>query len=314
MAETNLSIDDFIVPLFVRDGISEPEPISSMPGVVRFPVEYLPKVVQSHVELGLKQFILFGVPSYKDDIASSAYARDGVIQRSLRLLKETFGESVLLYADECTDEYTSHGHCGIVKRQEKGYRVDNDESLKVHATIALSQAEAGADVVAPSSMMDGVVGAIRKALDENGFQETLIMAYSAKYASSFYSPFRDAAFSRPAFGDRRSYQMDPRNSSEALREVELDIEEGADIVMVKPAHTYLDVLRRVKESFPEYPLAAYHVSGEYSLLKAAALNGWIDEKSAVLEVTTAIRRAGADLIITYYAEQLAKWLREGVPF
>jgi len=285
-----------------------------MPGVSRFPIDYLSKVVQSDLDLGLRNFILFGIPSYKDDLASSAYAKDGVIQRSLRQLRETFGDKILLYADECTDEYTAHGHCGIVRRSGQGYVVDNDESLRVHANIALSQAEAGADVIAPSSMMDGVVGAIRRALDQNGFQETAIMAYSAKYASTFYSPFRDAAYSKPAFGDRRSYQMDPRNGAEAIREVALDIEEGADMVMVKPAHTYLDVVRSVKEAFPSYPLVAYHVSGEYSLLKAAAMNGWIDERTAVLEVTTAIARAGADMIITYYAEQLAKWIREGVPF
>ncbi len=237
-----------------------------------------------------------------------------MIQKSLKLLRETFGNKVLLIADECTDEYTSHGHCGIVNYRGDQYYIDNDESLKVHAKIALSQAEAGADVVAPSSMMDGVVGAIRDELDQNGYTDTLIMAYSVKYASVFYSPFREAASSAPAFGDRKTYQMDPRNANEALKEVQLDVEEGADILMVKPAHTYLDIIRLVKSNFPQYPLAAYHVSGEYSMIKAAVNNGWINEKAAVLEITHAIKRAGANLILTYYAPMLVQWMTEGVPF
>lgn len=286
-----------------------------MPSVYRYPPnDKLVKYVEESYDNGIRYVILFGVPSYKDDIATSAFDKNGVIQRSIKLLKETFDDKLIVITDECMDEYTSHGHCGIIKQSRTQYSVDNDESLKIHAKIALSQAEAGADIVAPSSMMDGVVGEIRKTLDENGFEDTLIMAYSAKYASTFYSPFRDAAYSKPAFGDRRSYQMDPRNAYEAIKEVKMDIEEGADIVMVKPAHTYLDIIRLVKDNFPEYPLAAYHVSGEYSMIKAAAINGWIDEKIAVLEISTAIRRAGADLIITYYANNIAKWLKEGLPF
>lgn len=314
-AETNLSEKNLILPIFVKDGINDVEEIPSMPSVYRYPPnDKLIKYVEESYDNGIRYVILFGIPTYKDAIGTSAFEKNGVIQRTVRMLKETFDEKLIVITDECMDEYTSHGHCGIVRQTNNSYCIDNDESLKIHAKIAVSQAEAGADIIAPSSMMDGVVGAIRKALDENGFQDTLIMAYSAKYASTFYSPFRDAAYSKPAFGDRRSYQMDPRNAYEALKEVKLDIEEGADIVMVKPAHTYLDVIRLVKDSFPDYPLAAYHVSGEYSMIKAAALKGWIDEKVAVLEITTAIRRAGADLIITYYANDIAKWLKEGLPF
>ncbi len=283
-----------------------------MPEVYRYPPDdKLLRFIQESVDNGIDKFILFGIPKYKDDIATSAMDSNGVIQRSVKIIKETFGEKVLIVTDECTDEYTSHGHCGIVRVDGDSYVIDNDESIKLHAKIALSQAKAGADIVAPSSMMDGVVGEIRRVLDENGYQHVPIMAYSSKYASTFYGPFRDAAYSKPAFGDRRGYQMDPRNSREGLREVYLDIEEGADIVMVKPAHTYLDVISMVKETFPEYPLAAYHVSGEYSMIKAAAMNGWIDEKRAVLEVTTSIFRAGADIVITYYANKIAKWIREG---
>jgi porphobilinogen synthase len=315
VAQTTLNVSQLVLPIFVKENINEPEKIDSMPDVFRYPPnEHLIKFVEQSFSLGIKSFILFGIPSYKDDFASSAYAKDGIIQRSLRLLRQTFGDKILLIADECTDEYTSHGHCGIVVNKNGKVLVDNDESLEVHAKIALSQAEAGADIIAPSSMMDGVVGAIRRTLDENGFKDVSIMSYSVKYASTFYSPFRDAAYSKPAFGDRRGYQMDPRNSYEAIKEAHLDVEEGADILMVKPAHTYLDVIRIVKENFPEYPLAAYHVSGEYSMIKAAALNGWIDEKTAVLEITTAIRRAGADIILTYYAPKIAEWIKEGVPF
>ncbi|ABP94392.1 MULTISPECIES: porphobilinogen synthase [Metallosphaera] len=315
VAETKLTHDNLILPIFVKEGISKPEEISSMPDVYRYPVgDPLIKFVEGNYSKGIRKVILFGIPSFKDNIASSAYQKDGVIQRSLKLLKETFGDKILLFADECTDEYTSHGHCGIVNYRGKQYYIDNDESLKVHAKIALSQAEAGADVIAPSSMMDGVVGAIREELDRNGFTDTLIMSYSVKYASVFYSPFREAASSAPAFGDRKSYQMDPRNANEAIKEARLDLEEGADILMVKPAHTYLDVIRLVKETYPEYPLAAYHVSGEYSMIKAAAINGWLNEKVAVLEITHAIRRAGADMILTYYAPKLAEWILEASPF
>jgi len=315
VAETSISVNNLILPIFIKEEINEPEQIPSMPGVLRYPPnDKLIKYVEESKELGLRTFILFGIPKYKDELATSAFDKNGVIQRSIRMLRETFGDNIVIIADECTDEYASHGHCGIVRQYNGSYCIDNDESIKLHAKIALSQAEAGADIIAPSSMMDGVVGEIRKVLDENGYQNVLIMSYSVKYASTFYSPFRDAAYSKPAFGDRRSYQMDPRNAYEAIKEVELDIEEGADILMVKPAHTYLDIIRLVKSTYPHYPLAAYHVSGEYAMIKAAALNGWIDEKTAVLEVTTAIKRAGADLIITYYAREIAKWIKEGVPF
>jgi len=315
VAETELRVDDLVLPVFVKDGINEPEAIPSMPGVFRYPVnDRLLKFLESAVEKGIKAVIFFGIPKEKDPFASSAYDKNGVIQRTLRMVKQTFGKRLVLIADECTDEYISHGHCGVVKEKGGELIVDNDESLEVHARIALSQAEAGADVVAPSNMMDGVVGKIRRALDENGFTDVLILSYSVKYASTFYSPFREAAYSAPAFGDRKTYQMDPRNAYEAIKEARLDIEEGADILMVKPAHTYLDVIRLVKTTFPEYPLAAYHVSGEYTMIKAAALNGWINEKVAVMEVTTAIKRAGADLILTYYAMQLADWIKEGDPF
>ncbi|BCU70381.1 porphobilinogen synthase [Stygiolobus caldivivus] len=315
IAQTSINVSQLVLPIFVKENINEPEKIESMPEIFRYPPnDYLTKFVQQAYELGIRSFILFGIPSYKDDFASSAYAKDGIIQKSLGLLRQTFGDKILLIADECTDEYISHGHCGVVINKNGKAIIDNDESLEVHARIALSQAEAGADIIAPSSMMDGVVGAIRKKLDENGYRDISIMSYSVKYASTFYSPFRDAAYSKPAFGDRRGYQMDPRNSFEALKEAELDIEEGADILMVKPAHTYLDVIRIVKDNFPYYPLAAYHVSGEYSMIKAAAINGWIDERTAVLEITTAIKRAGADIIITYFAPKIAEWLKEGVPF
>lgn len=315
MAETQLRVTNLVLPIFVKEGISEPEEISSMPEVFRYPIgDKLIKFVESNVELEIRNVILFGIPSFKDNIASSAYQSDGVAQRAIRLLKEVFGEKLVVMADECTDEYASHGHCGIVKTSGSSYYVDNDESLKLHAKIALSQAEAGADVVAPSSMMDGVVGAIREELDKNGYKDTLIMSYSVKYASVFYSPFREAASSAPAFGDRRGYQMDPRNSSEAIKEARMDIQEGADILMVKPAHTYLDVIRLIKTTFPEYPLAAYHVSGEYSMIKAAVQRGWLNERMAVMEITYAIRRAGANLILTYFAPKIAEWLREEDPF
>ncbi|QKQ99969.1 porphobilinogen synthase [Metallosphaera tengchongensis] len=314
-AETDLTPNNLILPVFVKENITTPEKIPSMPEILRYPVnDLLVKFIEENYEKGIRSVILFGIPAFKDNFATSAFSKDGVIQKALRLLRDTFGEKILLIADECTDEYTSHGHCGIVNYRGDKYYIDNDESLKVHAKIALSQAEAGADVIAPSSMMDGVVGAIREELDKNGYSDTLIMSYSVKYASVFYSPFREAANSAPAFGDRRSYQMDPRNSFEALKEVSLDVEEGADILMVKPAHTYLDVIRLVKQNFPQYPLAAYHVSGEYSMIKAAVQSGWLDERRTVLEITFSIRRAGANMILTYYAPKIAEWISEGVPF
>lgn len=314
-AESYIRKDSLILPVFIKEDISSPEEIPSMPDVYRYPInDKLIEFIDFSVENGINKFILFGIPKYKDDLASSAMDSNGVIQRSIKIMKETFGDKILVITDECTDEYTSHGHCGIVRVNGTSYKVDNDESIKLHAKIALSQAKSGADVIAPSSMMDGVVGEIRRVLDENGYEDVPIMAYSSKYASSFYGPFRDAAYSKPAFGDRRGYQMDPRNKEEALREVYLDIEEGADIIMVKPAHTYLDVISEVKRNFPSYPLAAYHVSGEYSMIKAASINGWIDEKRSALEVTMSIFRAGADIVITYYANKIVQWLKEGDVF
>ncbi|AKA73507.1 porphobilinogen synthase [Saccharolobus solfataricus] len=315
VSETSISQNDLVLPVFIKENINEPEQIASMPGIYRYPPnDKLINYLQDSYENGIRSVILFGIPSYKDDIASSAYDKNGIIQRAVRIIKDSFKDKIIVITDECTDEYMANGHCGLVKYTNGCYVVDNDESLKIHAKIALSQAEAGADVIAPSSMMDGVVRAIRDALDSAGYIDTLILSYSVKYASVMYGPFRDAAYSKPAFGDRRGYQMDPRNAFEAIKEARLDIEEGADILMVKPAHTYLDVIRLVKDHFPEYPLAAYHVSGEYSMIKAAAINGWIDEKTAVLEITTAIKRAGADLIITYYANDIARWIKDGVPF
>ncbi|BCU68285.1 delta-aminolevulinic acid dehydratase [Sulfolobales archaeon HS-7] len=315
VAETTLSPNHLVLPIFVKEIGNSKEEIESMPGVYRYPVnEELIKYIEEVKENGVNSIILFGIPSYKDEIGTSAIKRDGVVQSALKMISETFGESIIKIADECMDEYTTHGHCGLVIGNQNGYRIDNDESLKVHADIALSLAESGADIVAPSSMMDGVVGKIREKLDAAGFNDTLIMAYSAKYASVFYGPFREAATSKPAFGDRRTYQMDPRNAKESLKEIALDVEEGADIIMVKPAHTYLDVIRLVKENFPHYPLAAYHVSGEYSMIRAAGQKGWIDEKVAMMEVTYAIARAGADIIITYFAQEIAKSLREGFTF
>jgi len=275
-----------------------------MPGVFRLSVDLAVKDVEEASELGIPAVILFGIPSKKDDVGSSAYSRDGVIQSAVRRIKSTFGGRVAVITDLCLCEYTSHGHCGIVE----GGELLNDETLKVLAKVAVSHAEAGADIVAPSGMVDGQVEAIREALDDAGYSSTAIMAYSAKFASSFYSPFREAADSAPKVGDRRGYQMDYSNPDEAIREISLDVDEGADIVMVKPALAYLDVIRRAKDTF-NIPLAAYNVSGEYSLIKAAAERGWVAEKDLTLEILTAIKRAGADLIITYHAKDAVRWLR-----
>jgi porphobilinogen synthase len=303
MRETRLAADNLIYPLFVvHDGPKEE--ISSMPGVHRWPVDLLAAEVEEVAGLGIPAVILFGLPAAKDAQGSEAYAADGVVQRAVRAIKAAVPELVVM-TDVCLCEYTDHGHCGIVR----GGQVLNDETLDILGRIAVSHAAAGADVVAPSAMMDGQVGAIRAALDEAGFPQVAILAYAAKYASAFYGPFRDAADSAPAFGDRRGYQMDPPNAREALREVALDIQEGADMVMVKPALAYLDVIRQVRDAF-DYPLAAYNVSGEYSLLKAAAQRGWINERAAALETLTAIRRAGADMILTYFAKDAARWLKE----
>lgn len=301
--ETHLAVDQLIYPLFVAEDLREPNEISSMPGIMQWPLEHLGREIERLVGLGISSVLLFGIPSLKDEVGSQAYASQGIIQRAIALIKSV-APQMLVVTDVCLCEYTNHGHCGVISHGT----VQNDESLELLSRMALSHVEAGADLVAPSDMMDGRVGAIRHALDEQGFSSTPIMAYSAKYASGFYGPFREAAGSTPQFGDRRSYQMDPANVREALREVELDIAEGADIVMVKPALAYLDVIRQVRERC-DLPLAAYNVSGEFSMIKAAAQNGWIDEQRIVMEVLTGIRRAGADIIITYFAPDVAAWLK-----
>ena len=298
--ETRLSPDMFVLPLFVCEGEGVRREVPSMPGVFNLSVDEAVKEVAAARADGVNSVILFGIPDRKDDIGSLAYDPEAPVQSAIRAIKREVA-GVLVATDVCLCEYTDHGHCGIVIDQE----IANDATVDQLVRAALSHAAAGADIVAPSDMMDGRVGAIRHALDERGFENTAIMAYAAKYCSAFYGPFRDAAGSAPQFGDRRSHQMDPANAAEALREVELDIAEGADIVMVKPAITYLDVIARVKEAF-NFPTAAYHVSGEYAMLKAAARNGWIDEPRAMLETLTAIRRAGADIIITYYAREAAR--------
>jgi porphobilinogen synthase len=303
--ETRLSVDDFVYPLFVVHGRGVREPISSMPGQARFSIDELVKECKDAAGMGIPAVLLFGLPADKDPRGSEAYAEDGIVQQAVRAVKDTVPD-LLVITDVCLCEYTSHGHCGVV---EDG-TVRNDPTLELIARTAVSHAEAGADVVAPSDMMDGRVGAIREALDDGGYAETPIMAYSAKYASVFYGPFREAADSTPQFGDRRAYQMDPANGQEAMREIALDLDEGADIVMVKPALPYLDIISRAKAEFG-VPLAAYSVSGEYAMIKAAGARGWLDEERAIVEATTSIRRAGADIVITYFAKDLARLLERG---
>jgi len=300
--ETHLQPDDFILPLFVRPGKGVKKPISSMPGNFQLSIDLLIKEVKEVKSLGVSGVILFGIPDKKDELGSEAYSGDGIIQRAIRQIKEKV-TGVLVMTDVCLCEYTSHGHCGVVKDG----RVLNDETLDLLSRQALSHAEAGADIIAPSDMMDGRVGAIRRNLDENQFEEIPILAYSAKYASSFYGPFRVAAESKPQFGDRKSYQMDPANGDEAMREVQLDIEEGADMVMIKPALPYLDIIYRVKQTF-NIPVAAYNVSGEFAMIKAASKLGWIDGDQTMMESLIAIKRAGADLILTYFAKEAAQKL------
>jgi porphobilinogen synthase len=297
--ETTLSVDDLVMPLFVAP---EALPNERLPGLTRETVESVVRECDELVGLGVTSVILFGLPEVKDDDGSGAWIDDGVVQQALRALRPRFPELVLL-TDVCLCEYTSHGHCGVVVDGD----VDNDRSVELLARTAVSHAEAGADIVAPSDMMDGRVGAIREALDDHGLETTPILAYSAKYASAFYGPFREAADSAPAFGDRRGYQMDPANVREALRECEIDLAEGADAIMIKPALPYLDVIRAAREAF-QVPLAAYNVSGEYAMVKAAARAGWLDERAAALESLTAIKRAGADLIVSYWTKDLAQWL------
>src|ERR1700686_3113963 len=297
--ETHLNVEQLIYPLFIAEDLAEPRPIAAMPGIMQWPLEHLGREMERIATLGIPAVLLFGIPTEKDEVGSQAYAEQGIIQQAIRRIKAETPD-VLVITDVCLCEYTSHGHCGVIHNGT----VQNDESLKLLADMALSHVEAGADLVAPSDMMDGRVGAIRRALDEHNFSATPIMAYSAKYASGFYGPFREAAGSAPQFGDRRSYQMDPAKSREALREVLLDLDEGADMVMVKPALSYLDVIRAARENF-DLPVAAYNVSGEYSMVKAAAERGWIDGPRVMNEILTSIKRAGADLIITYHALEFA---------
>jgi porphobilinogen synthase len=306
VCETRLHASRFVLPLFVRDGKRLRHPIASMPGVFQLSPDEMLREAREASDLGIPAVLLFGIPHHKDARASEAYARNGIVQQAVRLLKKEL-PGLLVITDVCLCEYMSHGHCGLVQKDRRGARILNDPTLALLARAAVSHAEAGADIIAPSDMMDGRVAAIRRALDSRGFVETPILSYAAKYASSFYGPFRDAAESAPKFGDRRSYQMDPANAQEALREVALDLQEGADIVMVKPALAYLDILRRVKTEFG-CPTAAYNVSGEYSMIKAAAANGWIDERAVTLECLLSMSRAGADILITYAARDAARWL------
>ena len=302
--ETKLSVDDLVYPLFAVPGKSVKKPINSMPGQFQMSVDYIAKEAREAYELGIPAILLFGIPSKKDEQGTGAFARDGIVQQAVKRVKNE-APDILVITDVCLCEYTSHGHCGIL---EKG-QVQNDATLEVLAETALSHAKAGADMVAPSAMMDGQIAAIREALDENALDDIPIMAYSAKYASSFYGPFREAAESAPQFGDRKAYQMDPANADEAIREISMDVSEGADIIMVKPALAYLDIICRAKQEF-DLPLAAYNVSGEYSMIKAAAELGWLEEEKAMMESVTAIKRAGADILITYWAKDLAKVLKK----
>ena len=302
--ETHLRIDDLIFPVFVRSGKGQKVAISSMPGIFQYSIDTVCKELEEVQSLGIPAILLFGLPDSKDELGSQAYAPQGIVQQAIKEIKSSF-PTLIVITDICLCAYTNHGHCGVIKDGV----VENDQTLGILKKIALSQVEAGADMVAPSDMMDGRVGAIRTALDSNGFSHIPIMSYAAKYASQFYGPFREAADSAPQFGDRRSYQMDPANAEEALREIALDIEEGADIVMVKPALAYLDVIYRAKQKF-DYPLAAYNVSGEYSMIKAAAMKGMIEEEGIMMEILQSIKRAGADFIITYFAKEAAKLLHK----
>lgn len=301
--ENHLRVEDFIYPLFIIEGENIVNEVKSMPGVFQISLDKLETEMDEIVSLGIKSILLFGVPLEKDELGQGAYHNHGLVQEATRLVKEKYPE-IIVVADTCLCEYTSHGHCGVIE----GEKVLNDPSLQLLVQTAVSQAKAGADIIAPSNMMDGFVAAIRKGLDEAGFEDIPIMSYAVKYASSFYGPFRDAADSTPQFGDRKAYQMDPANRLEALREAESDVMEGADFLMVKPGLPYLDIVRDVKNHF-NLPVVIYNVSGEYSMVKAAALNGWIDEERVVMEMLTGMKRAGADLIITYFAKDAARWLK-----
>jgi porphobilinogen synthase len=304
VAETNLRVQDLIYPLFINDERGSRIPISSMPGIYQQSIDNAVIEAGQAMDLGVRAVLVFGIPSEKDQEGSSAWFEEGVVQRAIRELKRRFGQDLLVIADTCLCEYTSHGHCGVLLDG----RVLNDPTLEILARTAVSQAQAGADIIAPSDMMDGRVAIIRDALDDAGYDDTPILSYSAKYASSLYAPFRDAAESTPSSGDRKAYQMDPRNYREALDEVALDVQEGADMIMIKPALPYLDIISEVRRTI-NLPLVAYNVSGEYSMVKAAAANGWIDERNVVMELMTGIKRAGSDLIITYHALDLARWLK-----
>jgi porphobilinogen synthase len=306
--ETHLSVHDFVLPLFVSEKVQQRRPIASMPGVFQLSVKEVADETRAAQDLGLQAVLLFGIPEQKDEQASGAYAEDGIVQKALEAIRSKCPNLVTI-TDVCLCEYMSHGHCGVTRIDGDHFHVLNDETVELLVKTALSHAAAGADIVAPSDMMDGRVGAIREALDERGFDQTAIMSYAAKFASAFYGPFREAAESPPQFGDRRSYQMDFANANEALREVALDIDEGADIVMVKPALPYMDILWRVRERFRK-PTAVYHVSGEYAMVKSAVEKGLLNERDAVIEIMTALKRAGADVIVTYWARELARWLRE----
>jgi porphobilinogen synthase len=303
--ETQLAPEDLVLPLFIRHGKNGKKPIASMPGHFQWSLDWLHEEIASLQATGISQVILFGIPEKKDATGSSALSDDGIIQSAIRTIRK-LAPDLLIFSDLCFCEYTDHGHCGMMRN----HGLDNDASLELLAKQAVSHAKAGADIIAPSGMLDGMVGAIRAQLDSAGYENTPILSYAVKYASSFYGPFREAAEGAPKYGDRKSYQMDPANAAEALRECALDVQEGADMLMVKPAHAYLDIITRVKSAYPALPLGAYHTSGEFAMLKAAAEKGWIDEKAAVLEVLTGIKRAGANFIITYFAKEAAEWIPE----
>lgn len=302
--ENQVHVDDLVYPVFIKEGSNQKIPVDSMPGIYQYTIDRFDEELDRIVAAGIPAILIFGIPEHKDECGSQAYAKDGVTQRAIRAIKEK-APQLLVIADICLCEYTSHGHCGLVY----GGKILNDQTLPLLSRMAVTLAEAGADIIAPSDMMDGHITALREGLDEHGFTDVPILGYSAKFASGYYSPFRDAAHSAPAFGDRRTYQMDPANGREAMREVEADVLEGADMVMVKPALAYLDIVRQVRDAY-DLPLAVYNVSGEYSMVKAAAAQGWIDEKRIVMENMLAMKRAGADIIITYHALDIAAWLQE----